>query len=210
MVQGTATDMALYWSSRSPFVRKVMVAAHEAGLADRIRRIPIVVAMTIPNREILAQNPLGKIPTLVLADGTTLFDSLVICEYLDGLHDGPKLVPATGPARITALRWHALGTGLCDLLVLWRTERSRPSPSPAVLEGFAMKRDASLDALEAEAPALSAAPFGIGHVAIGCALGYLDFRYGEEPWRAGRPALAAWYESFRGRPSVRATEYVDA
>jgi glutathione S-transferase len=202
--------MRLHWSSRSPFVRKVMVAAHETGLAGRIERIPTLVAPTLRNPEVLARNPLGKIPTLVLEDGSALFDSGVICEYLDGLHAGPPLFPPAGPARIAALRWQALGTGYCDMLLLWRAERAREAPLATMLEGFALKHAAVLAALEAEAPALAAAPFGIGHIAIGCALSYLDFRYAETEWRAGHPALAAWHAAFRARPSVQATEHVDA
>lgn len=202
--------MKLHWSSRSPFVRKVMVAAHETGLADRIERIPTLVGLAIANREILARNPLGKIPALVLEDGTTLFDSGVICEYLDGLHDGPKLFPPSGPARIAALRRQALGTGYCGMLVLWRSEQAREAPSAAILEGFARKHAAVLAALEAEAPALAATPFGIGHIAIGCALSYLDFRFAALGWRAGCPRLAEWHAGFCARPSVRATEHVDA
>ncbi|MDI3307344.1 MAG: glutathione S-transferase [Acetobacteraceae bacterium] len=205
--------MKLHWSSRSPFVRKVMVAAHETGLADRIERIPTLVGLAIANREILARNPLGKIPALVLEDGTMLFDSGVICEYLDGLHDGPKLFPPSGPARIAALRRQALGTGYCGMLVLWRSEQAREAPSAAILEGFARKHAAVLAvlaALEAEAPALAATPFGIGHIAIGCALSYLDFRFAALGWRAGCPRLAEWHAGFCARPSVRATEHVDA
>ena len=86
-------SMKLLWSSRSPFVRKVMVAAHEVGLADRIRTERVVVAANKPNADVMAVNPLNKIPTLVLDDGTVLYDSRVICEYLDTLHDGPKLFP---------------------------------------------------------------------------------------------------------------------
>ena len=203
--------MALHWSSRSPFVRKVMVAAHEMGLAERIERIPTLVALTIRNTDILARNPLGKIPTLLLADGTTLYDSSVICEYLDGLHQGTTLFPPPGdPARMQALRRQALGTGFCDMLVLWRGELARSAPDPRILEGYARKRGALLAALEEEAPSLAATRFGIGHVAIGCALGYLDFRWAQEDWRAGHPALARWHEGFRERPSARATEHVDA
>jgi glutathione S-transferase len=202
--------MKLHWSSRSPFVRKVMVAAHETGLAGRIERVPTLVGLTIANREILVHNPLGKIPVLVLEDGTALFDSGVICEYLDGLHGGPKLFPPSGPARIAALRWQALGTGYGDMLVLWRSERTREAPSAAILDGFGLKHAAVLKALEAEAPALAATPFGIGHIAIGCALSYLDFRFAALGWRAGCPALAEWHEGFRAQPSVRATEHVDA
>ena len=202
--------MRLHWSSRSPFVRKVMVVAHEAGLADRIERIPTVVALTRTDAGVLARNPLGRIPTLVLADGGALYDSVVICEYLDGLHGAPKLFPPAGPARIEALRRHALGSGFCEMLLLWRGERVREAPSAGMLEGFALKQRTVLAALEREAPALAAAPFGIGQVAIGCALSYHDFRFGDLDWRAGCPALAAWHDSFRARPSVQATEHVDA
>jgi glutathione S-transferase len=211
--EAAAGRMALHWSSRSPFVRKVMVAAHELGLADRIDRIPTLVSPTVRNADILARNPLGKIPTLVLADGATLYDSGVICEYLDGFRrdGGPKLFPPPGdPARVEALRRQALGTGLCEMLVQWRGELARAAPAAAVLEGYALKRAAALDTLEAEASALESAPFGIGHVAIGCALDYLDFRWPAEDWRPGRPALARWHDGFRVRPSARATEHVDA
>ena len=204
--------MRLHWSSRSPFVRKVMVAAHELGLADRIELIPTEVALGRTDAGVLARNPLGRIPTLVLADGSALYDSAVICEYLDGLHAaGPRLFPPEpGPARIAALRRHALGSGFCEMLVLWRSERLRAAPGPANLEGFALKARITLAALEREAPALAAEPFGIGQVAVGCALSYLDFRFGELGWRAEHPALAAWHEGFRARPSVRATEHADA
>jgi glutathione S-transferase len=203
--------MRLHWSSRSPFVRKVMVVAQEAGLAERIARIPTVVALTRTDATVLGRNPLGRIPTLLLPDGSALYDSVVICEYLDGLHDGPRLFPPEpGPARIEALRRHALGSGFCEMLVLWRGERVREAPSAPILEGFAVKRRSVLAALEREAPALAASPFGIGHVAIGCALSYHDFRFGEQDWRAECPALARWHESFRARPSVQATEHVDA
>lgn len=202
--------MRLYWSSRSPFVRKVMVVAHEAGLADRIERVPTVVALTAPGLDLLPTNPLGKIPTLVLEDGTALYDSVVICEYLDGLSGSPRLFPAAGPARIEALRRHALGNGFLDFLLLQRTEMGRETPDRRILDGFAAKQAAVLARLEAEAPALDAAPFGIGQVGIGCALSYLDFRWPHAGWRATHPALAAWHEGFRARPSVRATEHVDA
>jgi len=202
--------MQLHWSSRSPFVRKVMVVAHEAGLADRIARVPTVVALTRLDQSLLPRNPLGKIPTLVLEDGTTLFDSVVICEYLDGLGGAPRLFPAAGPARIEALRRHALGNGAMDFLLLWRGELARTPPDQRILDGFAAKLDAVLAAFEADVPALSAAPFGIGQVAIGCALSYLDFRWPEAGWREARPALAAWHAGFRARPSVKATEHIDA
>lgn len=203
--------MQLYWSSRSPFARKVMVAAHERGLAGRIGLVPTLVAPTLPpGPDLLARNPLGRIPVLVPEAGPPLFESGAICEYLDGLGDAPPLFPPGGAARIAAQRWQALGTGHCEMLVAWRGERARTAPDARVLEGCAVKQAAILAALEAEAPALAAAPFGIGHVAIGCALGYLDFRFAGQPWRDACPWLAAWHETFRDRASARATGHVDA
>jgi glutathione S-transferase len=197
--------MKLHWSPRSPFVRKVMIAAHETGLADRLTLVRTVVAMTAPNALLLADNPLSKIPTLVLEDGSPLYDSLVICEYLDALHDGRKLFPADAKARWTALRRHALANGLLDLLILWRNEHEREVPSQAHLAAFALKCKAALAALESEARALAAAPFGSGHIAIGCALSYADFRFPDLDWRARHAEIAAWHASFSQRGSARAT-----
>jgi len=202
--------MRLHWSSRSPFVRKVMVAAHELGLADAIERIPTVVSLAKTDQAVLARNPLGKIPTLVLADGTALPESLLIIEYLDGLGPAPALIPPAGPARIAALRQHAIGTGLMDILLLWRTELGREQPLPAILDGFALKLAAVLPALEAEAASLAGTRFGIGQIGVGCALSYLDFRWPQVHWRDTCPALAAWHAGFRARPSVQATEHIDA
>ncbi|MDJ0389566.1 glutathione S-transferase [Roseomonas sp. E05] len=203
--------MKLHWSPRSPFVRKVMIAAHELGLADRIETVRTVVRMDTPNPALLPDNPLSKIPTLVLEDGTALFDSLTICEYLDD-RAGGGLFPRAGAARWQALTWQSLGNGLLDLLVLWRNERDKPEArqTPALLESFAFKAGATLDRLEGMAGALEAERFGIGHIAIGCALSYLDFRFASWDWRAGRPKLATWHAGFDARPSLRATEIVDA
>ena len=201
--------MKLHWSPRSPFVRKVMIAAHETGLVDRLTCVRTVVAMTAPNAALLSDNPLSKIPTLVLDDGSALYDSAVICEYLDSLHDGPKLFPADAKARWTALRRHALGSGLLDLLILWRDERGRPQPSQPHIDAYAVKYAAAQDALEKEAPALVVTPFGIGHIAIGCALSYADFRFSHLDWCAEHPRLAAWHQSFSQRPSARATEAME-
>jgi glutathione S-transferase len=201
--------MKLHWSPRSPFVRKVMIAAHETGLVDRLTCVRTVVAMTEPNTNLLSDNPLSKIPTLVLDDGSPLYDSLVICEYFDAMHDGPKLFPTDPKARWTALRRHALGNGLLDMLILWRGERERQQPSQPHLDGFAVKYKATLKALEKESPEIGATPFGIGHIAIGCALSYADFRFADLNWRAGHPQTAAWHASFLQRPSARATEAVE-
>jgi glutathione S-transferase len=200
--------MKLHWSPRSPFVRKVMIVAYERGLIDRITCVRTVAATATPHPELMKDNPLSKIPTLVLDDGTTLYDSRVICEYLDGL-DGAKLFPRPGKARMTALRSQSLGDGFLDMLVLLRDERMRASPSEKHIASAAVRKAAILDALEREAEALTRTPFGIGHIAIGCALSYLDFRFADEDWRKGHLRLANWHAGFTARPSVRATTPVD-
>jgi len=201
--------MKLHWSRRSPFVRKVMVFAHETGLVDRLTCVRTVVAMKAPNAALLPDNPLSKIPTLVLDDGSPLYDSGVICEYLDTLHDQAKLFPAKGAARWAALRRQALGDGFLDFLLLWRHERERSPTSQTLLDAFALKYQATMKSLEREAMALGRTPFGIGHIAIGCGLSYLDFRFPDLDWRDGYPQIATWHASFAQRPSAKATEVVE-
>jgi glutathione S-transferase len=201
--------MKLHWSPRSPFVRKVMIAAHELGLADRLTCVRTVVATTRPHAPLMEENPLSKIPTLVLDEGTVLYDSPVVCEYLDSLHDGPKLIPAEGKDRMIALRRQALGDGFLDFLLLLRNERERAHPSEVHLSTFSTKTRAVLRTLDGEAADLAASPFTIGHIAVGCALSYLDFRFGDEDWRADHPRIARWHRDFCERPSVRATEPID-
>ncbi|MBP0464009.1 glutathione S-transferase [Roseomonas sp. PWR1] len=202
--------MKLHWSPRSPFVRKVMVAAHELGLADRIRTVRTVVAMIKPARELLPENPLGKIPTLVLEDGTILYDSLVIIEYLDSLAGGGRLIPSSGMARFTELRRHALANGFLDMLILWRNERDKPQPLPALLDAFALKTDAVLAALEAEIGAIAQGPTGIAQITLAIAGDYMDFRFPDLGWRARCPRLDAWQREFADRASMRANAIVDA
>ncbi len=202
--------MLLHWSPRSPYVRKVLVVAHEAGLADRLDCVRTVVGGVVPHLPLMTENPLGKIPTLRTPDVGVLYDSPVICEYLDGL-GGTGLFPATGAARMTALRWQALGSGMLDVSLLRLLERLRPAELQSVphLELWAGKIHACIPALEAEAPALVAARFNIGHIAIGVALCYLDFRFAVEAWRDGHPQLAAWHAGFCARPSVIATTFAE-
>ena len=204
--------MKLHWSPRSPFVRKVMVVVHELGLADRVTCVRTVAATTKPHADLMQDNPLSKIPTLVLDDGTVIYDSPVICEYFDTLgelEDAPKLFPADPKARLIALRRQALGDGFLDMLVLLRDERMRTHPSDVHKASATVRKAAVLNSLDREADSLAATPFGIGHVAIGCALSYLDFRYADEDWRKGHPRIASWHAAFAARPSVRATEPVD-
>ncbi|WP_334494439.1 glutathione S-transferase family protein [Bradyrhizobium sp. AZCC 1678] len=207
----TGESMKLHWSPRSPFVRKVMVAAHELGLAEKIECVRSVAAMSKPNASIMLDNPLSKIPALVLGDGTVLVDSAVIVEYLDSLAGGGRLLAPAGRQRWLVLSHQALADGLLDLLVLWRNERDKPAgrQTHEWLDAFAVKAAATLDRMEAEAGALESEPFGIGHIAVGCALSYLDFRFADLAWREGRPRLAAWQAMFAARPSARATEIVD-
>ena len=201
--------MKLHWSPRSPFVRKVMIVAHERGLLDRLNCVRTVAAMTTPHPELMRDNPLSKIPTLVLDDGTALYDSPVICEYLDALDGKPQLFPQDQGLRMRALRRQALGDGFLDLLVFARNERLRDQPSRVHLTSTAIRTAAVLAALEREADALAASGFDIGHIAIGCALSYLDFRFAEDDWRKNHPRLAIWHAEFASRPSVRATRPVD-
>ena len=203
--------MKLHWSPRSPYVRKVMIAAHEMRLADMLECVRTVVSPFAPAEELFADNPLNKLPTLVLDDGTAVYDSRVVCEYLDGLHDGPKLFPAGGPERLQALRDQALGDGLLDVLMMRLVERLKPEEqrSPQIVASNERKTAAALDRLEADIGRLEARPFDIGHVAIGTALGYADFRFASDAWRDTRPRLAAWHKGFAERPSVLAVPVRD-
>lgn len=204
--------MKLHWSPRSPYARKVMVFAHETGLAGRIEKVPTLVSMTAPNRELMRVNPLAKIPTLITNDGMALYDSSVICEYLDTLHAGEKLFPADPGRRWPALRWQALGNNMLDNLVPWRNERLRPQAqqSPETIAAFDLKIRNAVASLDTEADALDRTALGIGHVVIAVALGYIDFRFPDLAWRQGGRRIAAWYETFARRPSMQATLPVDA
>ncbi|CAD5293756.1 Glutathione S-transferase [Bosea sp. 62] len=201
-------DMTLHWSPRSPFVRKVMVAAHELGLTDRLTLRRTVAQMTKPNPDLLPDNPLSKIPTLVLADGSALIDSGLICEYLDSLAGGGVIIPAKGPERWAELSRHALATGLLDLLILWRNERNKPPEKQTAewLSSFATKASTCLARFEIEAGPIAPGPLPLSGIALGCCLSYLDFRFADLDWRTSRPRLARWHGEFRQRPSAIATE----
>ena len=204
-----ALMMKLHWSPRSPFVRKVMVAAHEVGVTDQIRTVRTVVAMLKPARELFPENPLGKIPTLVLEDGTVLYDSQVIIEYLDS-QAGHRLIPKEGPARWTELRRHALANGFLDLLILWRNERDKAQPLQTLLDAFALKTDAVLPALEAEIDAIAEGPVGLAQITVAIAGASMDFRFADLHSRDRCPRFDAWQRPFAERPSMKATEIVDA
>ncbi len=201
--------MLLRFLPTSPYVRKVMVTALEAGLGERLDKVP-----TSPQADedsLIEHNPLSKVPTLVLDDGAVLYDSPVICEYLDSLHDGPRMFPTGGTERWTALRNQALADGITDALMLRRYEGMRPEELRSADWVARQERKVvrGLDALETEAEAGNladpAGPLTIGEIAIACALGYMDLRFADDDWRHNRPALASWYEDIAQRPSIKAT-----
>jgi glutathione S-transferase len=203
--------MTLHWSPRSPYVRKVMIAISEMGLQDRVKIVRTVTGGTTPHWELMKINPVGKIPTLELPDGTAIYDSPVILEYLDTLHQGSKLYPVAWPERLTALRRHALGQGMLDNALPLLAEGFRPAErqSEPHMALWRAKLVACVEALETEADALAESNFTVGHLAIGVALAYLDFRFAALAWRDGHPKLAAWHSTFNARPSVQANMPVD-
>ena len=205
------SQMLLHWSPRSPFVRKVMIAAHECGVADRIQTMRTVVAAATPNIELMKENPQSRLPTLRLADGTVVYDSPVICEYFDTLNKGAKLFPAAWPERLVALRRQSLGDGMLDTMLMWRGEQLRPAANQSIkhMQAWKLKTNVSIDMLEEDADALAAAPYSIGHIALGVALGYIDFRFPQLNWRDGHPKLAAWHKTFAERPAAKANPPVD-
>lgn len=204
--------MKLLYQTHSPFARKVLVMAHEVGLAQRLEVIHHETSPTQRNEAVFQVNPLGKVPALVLDDGTALFDSHVICEYLDDLHDGPKIIPVDKTARWRSLTWQALAQGMCEAGIVVRHETvRRPAPYryPAMRNGQIEKLVASYDFLEHawsqhDVRERASGKVDIGTIALATALSWLAFR--DLPaFEPGRPYLSAWYRDFIQRPSMRAT-----
>ncbi len=196
--------MKLMMSYTSPYARKVRVCAFEKGLMDRIG---IVETVPLEDPDALHKaNPLGKVPALVLEDGTALYDSPVICDYIDSLGDTPKLVPASGPDRFHVLRRQALADGILDACVARLIERFRPEAEQskrwlgryenAILRAF--------DVMDQEV-ALLGSEVTLAHITFGCATAYADFRHPDLDWRQGRPRLADWDAQFSERPSMTET-----
>lgn len=196
--------MKLFYSPTSPFVRKVLVTAFELGVESRIERIP--VNPWEPGEQLTAANPLGKVPALVTEAGMMLYDSPVICEYLDSGYGAGQLLPAAGDTRWQVLRLQALADGVLDAAVLRRMESVRPEGERSA-NWMDFQRDAvlrGLAALEREA-VLWDESLNLGRIAVACSLGYLDFRYAGEEWRKLHPTLARWYEPVQARPSMQQT-----
>jgi glutathione S-transferase len=196
--------MILRYSAASPYARKVRIGADLLGLAARIE---VVAASTgDPADSLRRQNPLGKIPTLVLEDGSSLYDSRVIAEYLDHLAGGGKLIPADPARRFAALRLQALGDGINDAALLIRYETATRRPELRDQDAIDLQQgkiDRALAALEAAPPT---GPADIGQIAVACALGYLDLRFAGV-WRAAHPRLADWLADFAARvPAFEATK----
>lgn len=196
--------MKLYYSATSPYVRKVNVCAIELGLDEKLERI-----FTNPwekDDKLLADNPLSKVPTLITDDGIVLYDSPVICEYLDTVQGGGVLIPASGTEHWNELRLQALGDGILDAAVLRFLERKRPNFQQSSewdsIQQSAIQR--ALESLESKVNEWKA-DVTIGQIAVACALGYLDFRFAEDNWRQGQPGLTGWFETFAQRESMQAT-----
>lgn len=197
--------MKLLYQTHSPHARKVLVAAHETGLAGTLQVIHHETSPTRRNEEVFALNPLGKVPVLICDDGTVLFDSNVICEYLDGLHAGERLIPQDAAERWQALRLQALAQGMADAGIAMRWEAERRPPSlrwPDMHEAQLQKIAAGCDFVERELGL--GAPVGIGGIALATALSWIEFR-DLYPFGVGRPRLSAWYQEFCRRPSMLVT-----
>lgn len=193
--------MRLLYSALSPFARKVRVLALEKGLSDRISLEP---AAPYQDEAVRALNPLNKIPTLVTDDGEAVYDSAVICDYLDGLAE-PRLIPTAQPARHRALTLEAAADGMGDAALLVVRERMRPEGEHRqdLLDRQLKAIAAALDLFDGVN--LSTEHFGVSEIAVAAQLGYLDARKVVD-WRDGRPALAAWFEVVSKRGSMVATD----
>jgi glutathione S-transferase len=192
----------LFYSPASPYARKVLACAITRDIDSRIEKLPCNPNESPP--ELLAVNPLSKVPCLVTDDGLALFDSPVICEYLDSRGDALPMFPGQGPARWRALKFQAMGDGILDASVPRRWEMLKPAEAArgAWIARQKAAVDRTLDALEADPP--HRIP-DIGSIAVACALGYLDFRFAAQPWRPEHPKLAAWFEAFAENPGIAQT-----
>lgn len=199
--------VAVHWSPKSPFVRKVLILLIECGLDAQVERVRTAVDRLNPNLAYMAENPLGTIPALVLADGMVLFDSAVICDYLLALRPRPDLLPPAGRRRFEVLRRQALADGMLDAILLWRQERLRPAAqqSAAFHAAYRLKAATALDRMQQEVAGLRG-PLDLGQIATGCALAYLDLRFPDLDWRQQRDGLSDWHRRFEENPAARQTQ----
>jgi len=203
------TTMTLFGGPISPFVRKVGICILEKGLEGRVRRVRAPTAMVKANLQLMQHNPLSKIPVLLTEGGQALYDSNVICDYLDATFPGGmRLIPQAGTERWRSLCWTALASGMLDALVLWRFERNRPpvEQSQATLATYQLKMQRCFDHVEQVLPEIEAAEYGLSQITLGCMFGYCDFRFADVDWRSGHRRSADWYLRFCQRESSRRTE----
>ena len=196
--------MKLHYSPASPFARKAWVTAIECGFGDRLTLLPTNPHDSTP--ALVAANPFSKVPALELDNGDVMYESLLICEYLDDMAGGGIMIPAERSERLAMLRRHALANGLMEVSVLRRVESLRAKDADRdknMARQEAITRRA-LDRLEAMAAALDDT-LDLGNVSIVIALDYLDFRFPGDAWRQGRPALTAWHERNSKRESLKST-----
>jgi glutathione S-transferase len=199
--------MKLLYSPASPYARCCLVHAHEVGLADQIELVNTAASPVVMNPELAKANPLAKVPTLMLDDGSALYDSRVICAWLDAHAKGPTMIPP-GPARWAVERTVALANGILDAGILVRYELAlRPADKhwPEWIANQSKKALQGLDVLNAECGSWSAT-IDLGQIATACALGWLEFRKPVGEMRATRAKLFGWYDQFCKRPSMQATE----
>jgi glutathione S-transferase/environmental stress-induced protein Ves len=198
--------MQLYYSTGSPYARVIRVALREAGLLPQVRES--VATLRDPASVLLPYNPVGRVPTLLLADGTVLTETPLILDHLDSLGAPHRLLPPTGPARWAAAARLGQVIGLLDGVAVWNRELRRPEHerSPGVIALETGRANRVLDTLEGVAVAwgFSGAP-DAPRIALGCVLGYAEQRHRAWAWRDGRPRLAAWFEAMAARPSFQAT-----
>jgi glutathione S-transferase len=202
--------MKLLSQTHSPYARKVLVMAHETGIIDRLEIVHHETSPTRRNDAVFAANPLGKVPALIGEDGLALFDSIVICDYLDVLQGGRRMIPAQGRERFLTLRLQALAQGVLEagIAVRWDVDR-RPSALrwKEFADGQTEKLVAAYDFVEREVELEG--PIDLGQIALATALSWIEFR--DLPsFKERRPRLMRWYDGFRERPSMRATEYSGA
>jgi glutathione S-transferase len=195
--------MKLYSHPVSPFARKARIIAHELGL-----KLEVIDVQARNDESLRRINPLKQIPILVLDDGSSLFDSPVICEYLNHAGGG-KFFPADTIWKAASGRWRALGLaalgdGVADAAVAWRYELTEPEErrNPDRIARLKATINAGIDAMErvkfAQEPT-------IGEIAVACALGYIDFRLPDLDWKSSHPNLSSWYARFSEYPSMKAT-----
>ncbi len=191
--------MKLYITVPSPYARKCRIVAREKGLADRIEEIGVDPYANAP--ELLDSNPLVQVPTLIAEDGLPLNDSPVICEYLDALGDGPRLLPDSGPERLRVRRVETLADGVLEMGVKLVLEKRRPESerSPSWIDRWTVNMGRALDALEAAAP--DASDLNVGTITAGVAVTWIGFRHPDFDWQTGRPRLVALQAALEARPS---------